>query len=458
MKHKKILKLLIIIIILTAITAVFSACDDKDNYPEAITLSFVTNMPNFNIEPIVITREEEAYMPENPVRAGFTFMGWYYDENCTRIFTVDDGLTEDTMLYAKWKDNSGFGSETDPIIVESGGFSYVETNDYYIITAYNGNKSAIVIPDNYNQKPVVEIKKEAFKNNTIIEKITIGSVLQKIGEDAFLNCNHLKEFIVRDSDYFSASDGVLYNRDKNSILQVGMANGAKSFEVGKKVDIIRKGAFYGMSFDITFAENGKYSTIAEDDFYGFSGRLILNSVITAVEKKGLNGFEGELLFSDNNNITTITMGFFEGYAGKAIVLPEKITQIQSFAFAECKSDIDIRKLKIAFLPEKAFYKYGGTNIIIPKSVKDIGENAFYESSATVTFEEGSVYKTIKNLTFARFKGIAFMPVSANEIENNAFWELSSQAEIHFSLRRSQVSVDSEYSEKLNAAKNIYFAN
>ena len=46
-------------------------------------------------------------MPENPVRKGYIFAGWYKDEAFTEIFTFGadgDKITKDITLYAKWFD------------------------------------------------------------------------------------------------------------------------------------------------------------------------------------------------------------------------------------------------------------------------------------------------------------------------------------------------------------------
>ena len=41
--------------------------------------------------------------PEQPVRPGRAFAGWYADESCTKRWDFDNDKVEDNMtLYAKW--------------------------------------------------------------------------------------------------------------------------------------------------------------------------------------------------------------------------------------------------------------------------------------------------------------------------------------------------------------------
>lgn len=51
----------------------------------------------------VIPREK-ATEPANPQKEGYTFEGWYIDNDCTTPYNFDSEVTEDKILYAKWKE------------------------------------------------------------------------------------------------------------------------------------------------------------------------------------------------------------------------------------------------------------------------------------------------------------------------------------------------------------------
>lgn len=52
-----------------------------------------------------------AEKPTDPERDGYTFTGWYTDEDCTQIFDWSLGLKKDITLYAGWQQNVEPGSE-----------------------------------------------------------------------------------------------------------------------------------------------------------------------------------------------------------------------------------------------------------------------------------------------------------------------------------------------------------
>ena len=54
-----------------------------------------------------------------PVKEGYTFYDWYYDNECNNVF--DNIITQDTTLYAFWQDNSFSYQFTDTVIRLPGG-------------------------------------------------------------------------------------------------------------------------------------------------------------------------------------------------------------------------------------------------------------------------------------------------------------------------------------------------
>ena len=57
----------------------------------------------------------------------------------------------------------------------------------------------VVIPLTYNDKPVVEIKKEAFKEDPFIEEVIITNNVTSIGDYAFINCDNLTSVTIGNS-------------------------------------------------------------------------------------------------------------------------------------------------------------------------------------------------------------------------------------------------------------------
>ena len=73
------------------------------------TLSFVSN-GGTAVSPQTIAYNEKAIKPQNPIRIGYIFEGWYKDQTFTTQWYFDTNVvTEDTKLYAKWRVDSSTG-------------------------------------------------------------------------------------------------------------------------------------------------------------------------------------------------------------------------------------------------------------------------------------------------------------------------------------------------------------
>lgn len=78
--------------------------------PQTYTLTFVpnggtvTNAEKYTVT--YLTQEEETALMYSQSRKGYTFDGWYLDEQFNTKFTAEAMPSKDTTIYAKWKVNS----------------------------------------------------------------------------------------------------------------------------------------------------------------------------------------------------------------------------------------------------------------------------------------------------------------------------------------------------------------
>lgn len=64
------------------------------------TVTFDTNGGS-RVESVKVMHSEKVNKPENPVKEGYQFTGWYTDENCTSEWNFDtDTVIESITLYA----------------------------------------------------------------------------------------------------------------------------------------------------------------------------------------------------------------------------------------------------------------------------------------------------------------------------------------------------------------------
>ena len=102
-----------------------------DDIEITYTLTFDTQGGSA-VDPIIVNPGEKATRPANPVLGGYTFGGWFKDEECTDVWDFDtDVLNNDVTLYAKWISSSAptntvtfdpqGGSAVTPQTIEDGG-------------------------------------------------------------------------------------------------------------------------------------------------------------------------------------------------------------------------------------------------------------------------------------------------------------------------------------------------
>ena len=68
-------------------------------------VTFVTN-GGTDVAGQTVKTDEKITKPSDPTRTGYTFGGWYTDQNCTKAWNFDDTVSDAMTLYAKWTANT----------------------------------------------------------------------------------------------------------------------------------------------------------------------------------------------------------------------------------------------------------------------------------------------------------------------------------------------------------------
>ena len=74
---------------------------EPDPETKVYTVTFETN-GGTEIDAQSVNEGKNAIEPENPKKEGYLFDGWYTDKECTKSYSFDIEIKEDTVLYAKW--------------------------------------------------------------------------------------------------------------------------------------------------------------------------------------------------------------------------------------------------------------------------------------------------------------------------------------------------------------------
>lgn len=101
------------------------------------TVQFVSEHGSFKDQTIEHGKPIGTGKPTIPEVEGYTFVGWYADENRTIEFNFNTPITGDTKVYAKWEKNAPVLPDTYALNV-SGAFVYVDGVD---VTAPAGDTS-----------------------------------------------------------------------------------------------------------------------------------------------------------------------------------------------------------------------------------------------------------------------------------------------------------------------------
>ena len=262
--------------------------------------------------------------PENPVRDGWSFVGWYSDSNLTQKFDFNTEVTSNLVLTAKWyeiTEGEIFTWSTTASEATLLGFSDLGKEQYK-----NGVIVDITVPETYSNLDVTTIGSGAFSNYSNITYVDIPDTVTTIGSRAFYGCIALQGIWDFSDKLTSIEENTFYNCK----LIAGECDLSNITSIGNY-------AFYNCA-NITgdFTLSDKITYIVSSTFYncvGLTGETSLTENVTSI---------GTYAFYNCTGLTSIDM-------------PNTISQIGSYAFNNCVKLGSIVVPYQATIGEKAFY-------------------------------------------------------------------------------------------------------
>ena len=143
--------------------------------------------------------------------------------------------------------------------------------------------SSITFPSSLSK-----IENKAFADCTGLTAIPVSSGITEIKSDAFSGCTRLREFSASDDNTsFSTSEGVLYNKDKTTLLLFPSAK-STYFSIPKGVITIGENAFADCADLTNITLPSSVQTIGDGAFSGCNGliRITLPSSVASIGREG----------------------------------------------------------------------------------------------------------------------------------------------------------------------------
>ncbi len=246
------------------------------------------------------------------------------------LFTKDGTAL---ILYPAGKEAVLYTVPTEVTIISDNAFSS------------NSFLSSVVLPEG-----LTSIGSYAFGGCVSLSSISLPKNLMNIGENAFDGCYALTSIDVAfDNPYFLSNDGILFTKDKTSLIRYPAGKQTSSYSVPESVTTICDGAF--------------------------NSCLSLTSIILP------------------DGLTTIGIGAFSACVLlSSIILPDGLTDINHFMFRDCRSLVSIvLPNNLRNIGDQAFRGCSAlSSITFPKDLMMIGYDAFSDCSALSSIYSNAV--------------------------------------------------------------------
>jgi len=305
---------------------------------------------------------------------------------------------------------------------------------------------------------VTSIGENAFRGCTKLTSIDIPNSVTSIGKGAFSSCYGLIEILVSEQNKdYSSMDGVLFNKNKTTLIQFPIAKSGSPYVTPESVTSIGDNAFYGTNLK-SISIGNRVETIGERAFFrssltsinignsvktignsAFTGCVRLTSIeipnsVTLIEGSAFSNCTGLTNIEIPNSVTSMGNWPFYGCTKLAsVTIGNGITSIGSI-FSGCTGLTNVTIGNgVTSIEEYDFYSCAElTSVTIGNGVKTIGNNAFYNRTRLTSIDIPNSVKTIGEKAFSNCTGLTGVTIgnSVTSIGQDAFYNCTKLTEMH----------------------------
>jgi len=450
---KNVFKVLGIIALVAVIGFGFVSCGGDDDGGGGLkTLSGdVTVSPSANVT--TGTLLTAAYSGDETVT-------YQWKKGATNVGTNSNKYTPpEAGSYTVTASAAGYNSKTSAAVDVTGdtltqglAFTPIKSNTAYSVAKGTTDAAQVVIPAEYEGKPVTAIAEQGFRSYTGMTSVTIPDSVTSIGSSAFSGCTGLISVTIPDS--VTSIDQFAFN-GCTGLTSVTIGNGVTSLSgfdfrsypnltsviIGNGVTGIGRDDFKGCTSLTSVTIGNGVTRIGGDDsfLYGaFNGCTSLVSVtfsvpskVASIEDYAFSGCTSLASITIPDSVTRIGQQAFEGTA-LLNNQPDGVVYVGKWACAYKGDMPDNTTITLLDgtkgIADRAFYFFSVgakstlISITIPDSVTSIGSSAFaYTSLTSVTIPDSVT--SIGRSAFSNCTGLTgslTIPNGVTRIEEGAF--------------------------------------
>jgi len=283
------------------------------------------------------------------------------DKSSTPAFdSIVDNVADFATWLAEQPDNTEKTAYRVKLNVSDLGGAYY-TNGSAGKALYTNNEKYVAL--DLSDSTFTSIGNSAFSSCSSLTNVTISNIVTSIGSGAFSNCTSLTAINVNAANTaYSSQDGVLYNKDKTSLIAYPGGKTENTFTIPASVTSIGNAAFDNKNLTNVTIPN----SVTSIGYSVFGDCTSLTAINVNAANTTYSSQDGILY----NKAKTSLIAYPSGKTENTFTIPNDVTSIGNGAFNNCKNL---------------------TSLTIPASVTIIEHQPFFgcTSLTSVTFATGS---------------------------------------------------------------------